>query len=170
MKNPDKPDEVGPVATNSRRTVGPWPPSAPRHVSHLRVEFGDCDPATIVYFPNYYRWFDQATHALCEAAGYGLIEVRADPGWVSYPIAEAGARFRAPASTGDHLRIETRVRTWHERFFDLEHRVFRDEQLLVEGWQTRFIGIHDTQRGGKLAALPIPAAFRAAVTRLAGGD
>lgn len=134
------------------------------------MEFGDCDPAAIVYFPNYYRWFDQATHALCEAAGYGLVEVRVDPGWVGYPIAEAGARFRAPASTGDPLRIETRVRHWHERFFDLEHRVFRDDLLLVEGWQTRFIGVHDPARGGKLAALPIPASFRAAVTKLAGGD
>lgn len=170
MDKPDKPGGAIPAASSGRRAVGPWPSTQARQVSRLRVEFGDCDPAAIVYFPNYYRWFDQATHALCEAAGYGLAEVRAERGWVGYPIAEAGARFRAPASTGDRLRIETRVRTWHERFFDLEHRVFRDDLMLVEGWQTRFIGIHDPQRGGKLAALPIPAAFRADVSRLAGGD
>ena len=162
-----QPDRADDPASARRRTLGAWPPEQSRHLSHLRVAFGDCDPAAIVYFPNYYRWFDEATHALCEAAGYGLVEVRRDAGWVGYPIAEAGARFRAPASTGDQLRIETRVRTWHDRFFDLEHRVFRDQLMLVEGWQTRFIGVHDARRGGRLAALPIPTAFRDAVSRLA---
>lgn len=145
------------------------PLAGPAHETSIRVEFGDCDPAGIVYFPNYYRWFDQATHALCEAAGYSLMSVRARGDWVGYPIAECGARFRAPATVGDHLRIETRIKAWHARFFDLEHRVFAEDKPLAEGWQTRFIGFHDRSRGGKLAALVIPAEFRTAVAALAGG-
>ena len=152
------------------RTVGPWPADVPRHLSPVRVEFGDCDPAAIVYFPNYYRWFDQATHALCEAAGYPLADIRARQGWLGFPIAEAGARFRAPASTGDLLRIETRIKHWHDRFFDLEHRVYRADQLLVEGWQKRFIGVTDPAQGGKLRALVIPLPFRQAMAALAGGE
>ena len=27
----------------------------------VRVEFGDCDPAGIVYFPNFFRWYDAAS-------------------------------------------------------------------------------------------------------------
>jgi 4-hydroxybenzoyl-CoA thioesterase len=154
---------------SGRPAVTPWPNDEPVHSTRIRVEFGDCDPAEIVYFPNYYRWFDQATHGLCEAAGYALMDVRARRSWVGYPIAEAGARFLAPATVGDPLRIDTRVKVWRERFFELEHRVFRDDLLLVEGWQTRFIGFHDATRGGKLAALVIPAEFRAAVERQAGG-
>jgi 4-hydroxybenzoyl-CoA thioesterase len=26
-----------------------------------RVEFGDCDPAGIVWFPNFFRWIDAAS-------------------------------------------------------------------------------------------------------------
>ena len=26
-----------------------------------RVEFGDCDPARIVWFPNFFRWIDAAS-------------------------------------------------------------------------------------------------------------
>ncbi len=32
------------------------------------IEFGDCDPAGIVYFPNYFRMFDASTAYLFEAA------------------------------------------------------------------------------------------------------
>ena len=31
------------------------------HIHPVHVEFGDCDPAQIVYFPNFFRWFDAAT-------------------------------------------------------------------------------------------------------------
>ena len=41
----------------------------------------------------------------------------------------------------------------------------RDGTLLVEGWQTRFIGVHLPQHGGRLAALPIPRDFIDAIDR-----
>ena len=31
---------------------------ARRHVHRLRIAFGDCDPAQIVFFANYFKWFD----------------------------------------------------------------------------------------------------------------
>jgi len=37
------------------------------HVTRFTVEFGDCDPAQIVFYPNYFRWMDAASlRALCE--------------------------------------------------------------------------------------------------------
>lgn len=33
-------------------------------VHPVLVGFGDCDPAGIVYYPNFFRWFDEATQAL----------------------------------------------------------------------------------------------------------
>ena len=86
-------------------------------VSTARVAFGDCDPANIVYFPNFYRWLDQATHDLCEAAGFELTVVRRDRQWVGFPLAEAGARFHRPATINDVLRIETRVKEWRPKMF-----------------------------------------------------
>ena len=145
-------------------------PSAGRacFVTSVRVAFGDCDPANIVYFPNFYRWLDQATHDLCEAAGFELTAVRRDRSWVGFPLAEASARFHRPATINDLLRIETRVKEWRPKMFLLEHRILRDEVLLVEGWQTRFIGVHRAEHGGRLAALPLPPEFIAAVNRVIG--
>ena len=137
-------------------------------VSTARVAFGDCDPANIVYFPNFYRWLDQATHDLCEAAGFELTVVRRDRQWVGFPLAEAGARFHRPATINDVLRIETWVKEWRPKMFLLEHRILREGVLLVEGWQTRFIGVHLADQGGRLAALPLPAEFIDAVERVIG--
>ena len=137
-------------------------------VSTARVAFGDCDPANIVYFANFYRWLDQATHDLCEAAGFELTVVRRDRQWVGFPLAEAGARFHRPATINDVLRIETRVKEWRPKMFLLEHRILREGVLLVEGWQTRFIGVHLADQGGRLAALPLPAEFIDAVERVIG--
>lgn len=137
--------------------------TGPCHLTRVRVLFGDCDPANIVYFPNFYRWMDQATHDLCEAAGFELVRVRRELQWIGFPIAEAGARFLRPATINDLLRIETRIRLWQPKRFLLDHRILRDDTLLVEGWQTRFIGVHRADRGGRLAALDIPDAFRSAI-------
>ncbi len=40
-----------------------------RNSIDITVEWGDCDPAGIVFYPNYFRWFNQGAHALFGAAG-----------------------------------------------------------------------------------------------------
>lgn len=138
----------------------------PCFATTVRVTFGDCDPANIVYFPNFYRWFDQATHDLCEAAGYELTQVRRDRDWLGFPLAEAGARFLRPATINDRLRVETRIRLWRPKMFLLDHCIRRDGELLVQGWQTRFIGVRLPEQGGRLAALQIPGEFSQALDRM----
>lgn len=32
----------------------------------FKVRWGDTDPAKIVFFPNFYRWMDEATHEFFE--------------------------------------------------------------------------------------------------------
>lgn len=147
-------------------TADPPRASDPCFAIAVRVAFGDCDPANIVYFPNFYRWFDQATHDLCEAAGFELTQVRRERDWVGFPLAEAGARFLRPATINDRLRVETRIREWRTHRFLLDHRILREGEVLVEAWQTRFIGVRLPEQGGRLAALAIPADFIAAVNRM----
>ncbi len=35
----------------------------------ITIEWGDCDPADIVFYPNYFRWFDASTANHFQAAG-----------------------------------------------------------------------------------------------------
>ncbi len=36
----------------------------------IRIEWGDCDPAGIVFYPRYFEWFDACSTGLFEAAGF----------------------------------------------------------------------------------------------------
>lgn len=39
------------------------------HVYRVNAQFGDCDPAGIVFFPNFNRWMDEASLAFFMACG-----------------------------------------------------------------------------------------------------
>ena len=39
------------------------------HTSSFRIEFGDCDPAQIVFYPNFFKWMDIAALHFFNACG-----------------------------------------------------------------------------------------------------
>jgi hypothetical protein len=63
----------------------------------VRVEFGDCDPAQIAYYPNLVAWVDHSTHYLFEAIGFPLRETQARRG-IQVPIVGLNVRFLSPAT------------------------------------------------------------------------
>jgi acyl-CoA thioesterase FadM len=64
------------------------------NITQFRVEWGETDTAGIIFYPNYYRWFDRSSHALFRAAGMPISEL-IKLGFV-HPILETGARFLQP--------------------------------------------------------------------------
>jgi 4-hydroxybenzoyl-CoA thioesterase len=137
----------------------------------VRIEWADCDPAGIVFYPRYFQMFDSATNALFEAAGWKKRDLIAEFDIVGIPMVDTRARFTAPSTFGDDIVIETRVAAFRNSSFDIEHKVFkpagRGEHLAIEAWETRvWVGRHpdDPKR---LKSQPIP---RRVVARLSGLD
>src|SRR5260221_14494866 len=97
------------AARNSRR----WGAAMSKQTNHrrIRVEFGTCDPAQIVYSPNYLTWLDQSTHYLFECVGIPWRDLPARWG-IQAPLADVSVRFLAPASWGDELDVESRIESW----------------------------------------------------------
>ncbi len=127
----------------------------------FRVEWGETDTAGIIYYPNYYRWFDRATHALFRAAGMPVVELVAQHGW-AHPVAETGCRFLAPLYYDDLVTVETSVSEVRRRTFRLEHRVRRGETITGEGFELRaWIKLGEPGASGRLAAIEIPAEYAA---------
>ncbi|GJL83697.1 MAG: 4-hydroxybenzoyl-CoA thioesterase [marine bacterium B5-7] len=118
------------------------------------VEWGDCDPADIVYYPNYYRWFDNASHRLIVAAGYFLDVVRDEHLALGFPLVNAEASFSAPARVGDHLQIHSQVIAAGRKSFTIEHEVMRAETVLVVGREIRIMGKRNAN--GILEAMILP--------------
>ncbi len=135
----------------------------PTSIYRLTVEFGDCDPANIVFYPNYYRWFDAATHHLCQEAGLDWTRLRDEYGVIGFPLVETGATFRQPASHGDQLEIESSVVECARKTLRLRHLVRRGETLLVDGFEVRVLGAKRPDDPQRLRALDIPREIRRAL-------
>jgi 4-hydroxybenzoyl-CoA thioesterase len=125
----------------------------------IRVEFGNCDPARIVFYPNYFAWFDQSTMYLFESVGLKFWDLP-DRFGVLAPIVEAQARFSKTATWGDDLDIESRVQRWSNRSMTVAHvvRNAASAELICEGHEVR---VFVRSEGGRMAATPIPAEIRA---------
>ncbi len=124
-----------------------------------RIEWGDCDPAGIVFNPRFFAFFDDATTMLIEAAGWSHARVVADLGALGWPLVATRAEFRAPCATGDRVTITSRFADLRRSSFDVAHRLERDGALCVEGFETRVWTRRDAE--GRLASTPIPEAVRA---------
>ncbi|OFW97351.1 MAG: hypothetical protein A3D94_14730 [Alphaproteobacteria bacterium RIFCSPHIGHO2_12_FULL_66_14] len=102
------------------------------------VEWGDCDPAGIVYYPAYFRWFDQATYRLFLAAGLRRDDISSGQWKEGTPLVHAECAFRRASQTGEALVIESQVAKFGRSSFTISH-VFRDAsgEIAAEGTETR---------------------------------
>jgi 4-hydroxybenzoyl-CoA thioesterase len=125
------------------------------------IEWGDCDPAGIVYYPRYFVMFDNATVALFAAAGLPKHDMVRDHGIVGIPMVDTRARFLIPSRWGETIVIESRIATWKRSSFDIEHRVWKGESLAIEAWETRVWVAHDPDAPGGIKARQIPDAVKA---------
>jgi 4-hydroxybenzoyl-CoA thioesterase len=125
---------------------------------HLTIEWGDCDPAGIVWFPRYFGQFDNSTHALILAAtGFNPARLMQHYEMAGVPLVETRSRFLAPCRFGDIVRIESAVSAFRRSSFDVTHRLLRDATLCVEGFETRVWTVRDPDDPERLRSKPIPA-------------
>ena len=76
----------------------------------VRIEWGDCDPAGIVYYPRYFAFFDASTSALIERAlGMTKHDYLKAYDFAGHPLVDAHSRFLIPTRFGDDVTIETTV-------------------------------------------------------------
>jgi 4-hydroxybenzoyl-CoA thioesterase len=123
----------------------------------VEIEFGDCDPAGIVYYPNYFRMFDASTAHLFEAAlGMKKIAWIRHFGIVGIPMVDTGARFLRPSAFGDVVRIQTTVTELRRSSFVVGHQLFNGDALAVEAHEIRVWAGKDPNNpdGIKSRALP----------------
>ena len=92
----------------------------------VTIEWGHCDPAGIVYFPNYFTYFDTGTNALfLRALGYNKFEMLRRYGIVGIPLVDVGARFIVPSTFGDVVTIESTVAEIRRSSFRMQHRLLQ---------------------------------------------
>ena len=96
------------------------------HSRRLVIEWGDCDPAGIVFYPRYFAMFDASTAFLfAQALGMRKAAMIRRFGIVGIPMVDTRARFYTPSAFGDEVSLETRVTTFRRSSFDVHHRLLR---------------------------------------------
>ena len=122
----------------------------------LRIEWGQCDPAGIVFYPQYLIIFDTSTGWLFERTGLTPAEMRKRYGIVGMPVVEVGARFVLPCRFDDTVIVESEVGEWGRSSFTVRHRVLKEGELALDGFEKRVWAGPHPERAGAIKAQAVP--------------
>lgn len=123
----------------------------------VRIEWGDCDPAGIVYYPRYFAMFDHSTAMLLEAAtGYTKYQMIEAYDFIGFPMIDTGAKFYIPSKFGDDIEIESAISELGTSSFNVSHKVWKGDRLAIEAYEKRvWVGRHPDD-SSKIKSKPIP--------------
>jgi 4-hydroxybenzoyl-CoA thioesterase len=120
----------------------------------VQLHWGDCDPAGIIFYPTYFRWFDAATWAFFASVGYGARRMRAEH--LAMPLVAADCQFKAPAEQEDRAEVRSKIARWGGKSFVIRHDVVRlDGTQLAAGSETRVWGRYASGPGSPLKGVEI---------------
>ncbi len=127
------------------------------YTRNARIEWGDCDPAGIVFFPRYFAMFDSCTTGLfSQVLRMNKHRFMRHYEFAGYPMVDTRARFLKPTKFGDDVVIETKVSSFRRSSFDVQHRLMLDGELCVECFDTRVWVERHPDDPDKVRSKPIP--------------
>jgi len=123
----------------------------------IRIAWGDCDPAGIVFNPRFFEFLDTSTWGLFEAAlGVSQHDFAARYGIVGIALVDARGNFMKPVAFGDTVEIVSRVSEFRRSSFDVEHRITKAGEVAVEGRESRVWAVRRHDDPDRIATAPIP--------------
>jgi acyl-CoA thioester hydrolase len=130
--------------------------------SNLRVRYAETDQMGVVYYANYFVWFEIGRTDFLRHLGYDYATMEREEGCL-LPVVEVTCRYKAPARYDDELMLETRLLHLRTSVVKFGYRLLRaDTKLLLAEGET----IHVTV-DRKMQKIPLPeryvAPLRAAV-------
>lgn len=121
----------------------------------LRVRYADTDTMRVVYYANFFVWFESGRVELLRSRGVVYRDI--EEMGVFIPVVEAHANYKAPARFDDELLVRTRLAKMGETSVRFENEVYRlpSMELLCTGHTVHVV----VGKDGK--AIKIPEEFRA---------
>lgn len=123
----------------------------------LRVNWGDTDKAGIVYYPNYFKWFDIAAHEFFRSIGLSPSTLSERDG-VILPLLDVRCSFEKPLYYDDIITVMTEAAEVQPKTIKLTHQVFARGVRTGHGYELRG---WVKEANGSIKAVEIPAAYRA---------
>ena len=117
------------------------------------IEWGDCDEAGIVFYPNFFYWYDCTFQGLLRSRGLSQRVLRSDFN-ATTPLVDVGSTFRSPIRYEDVVTIEADVVEWADRRFRVAYTVKCGDRLVSTGFEQRAWAVFTESGGIKGASIP----------------
>jgi acyl-CoA thioester hydrolase len=117
----------------------------------FRVRYAETDQMGVVYYANYFIWFEVGRTDFCRRRGFAYRDLEEQDG-LCLIVAEARCRYKAPARYDDEIEVRTYLKDVRRRVLVFGYEIYRTatDDLLAEGETVHVI----TNRAGRPRPLP----------------
>jgi 4-hydroxybenzoyl-CoA thioesterase len=122
----------------------------------IHIEWGDCDPAQIVYYPRYLAYFDACTAGLFKKVGLPKRQMLKTYGIIGSPLVDLRASFLAPSRFSDTVVVESEITEWRRSSFSVRHRLLNKGVLSVECFEIRVWAALSESDPERIESKPVP--------------
>jgi acyl-CoA thioester hydrolase len=100
-------------------------------LTRLRVRYAETDRMGVVYYANYFVWFEVARTDWLRDTGWSYREMEAEG--VSLPVIEAHCDYRQPSRYDDEIELRTRATLLSPIRIRFDYEVLRSGTILTTG-------------------------------------
>ncbi|MFZ1157844.1 MAG: acyl-CoA thioesterase [Candidatus Sulfotelmatobacter sp.] len=122
----------------------------------IHIEWGDCDPAQIVFYPRYLAYFDACTTALFMKAGLSKRQMLKTHKIAGIPLVDLRVSFKAPSRFSDTVVVESEITEWRRSSFCVRHRLLKKNVLAVECFEIRVWAATSEADPERIEGKPVP--------------
>jgi acyl-CoA thioester hydrolase len=115
-----------------------------------RVQFSETDLAGIAHFSAYFRFMEEAEHALWRAAGLSIGAAETTGGW---PRVSAAFDYKSPLRFEDEFDVVVRIAEVTRRSIRYGFTIMREDTLIGTGTMT---AVCTKKEAGQLRAVDLP--------------
>jgi acyl-CoA thioester hydrolase len=120
--------------------------------TRIRVRYAETDQMGVVYYANFFIWFEIGRVELLRQLGFQYKEMEIDDD-CHIPVVEASCRYKSPARYDDELLLETTVLALRRTVIKFGYRLLRPENealtVLAEG-ETTHVTVNRSMRKVRL--------------------
>ena len=129
-------------------------PLSPQYFCHNRVvRFGECDPAGVAYYPEFFNWFHQAMEACFEE--YLEVPYAQMIQTIGLPAVQTSAEFRTPIPVGTTIDVEVCIERLGRSSIEWRFNIWIEGSVAAVG-RVKTVCISVTEGTFHFASTPVP--------------
>ncbi len=101
------------------------------HESQIRVRYQETDNMGVVYYANYFVWFEVARTEYLRSLGISYRELEKKGMYLM--VASASCQYKYPARYDDIVKIESSISKMKNSSLNFEYKLFIGEKLIALG-------------------------------------